>query len=59
MFCPKRHNFLSISNNNVNFVIYEQFKCPLHNLFGNESSAPMHQPLDAYSGPKYHNNKNI
>jgi hypothetical protein len=41
----------------VSFVMYEQFKCLLHNLFGNESSTPMHQPLDSDSWPNYQNNK--
>lgn len=33
----------------VSFVICEQFKCPFHNLFGNESFTPMHEPLEVDS----------
>ncbi len=39
------------------FVFCEQ--CHLHNIFNNESSIHLHQPLDANSWPKFWNNKNI
>jgi hypothetical protein len=38
------------------FVSCEQFKCHLHNIFNNESSIHLHQPLDANSWPSFWRN---
>lgn len=42
----KLNQYETIMLKKVSFVIYEQFKCPLHNPFGDETFTPMHQPLD-------------